>query len=110
MRQYVVLMTVLLTCMLSLSTVAVAELRCGGSWIRTGDSREKILALCGEPTDVAASEYEVLERMYDPYAQQQITYPIRRTEETWIYDFGPGRLQYVLTFVYGQVFAIKTVQ
>ena len=110
MRQHVVLMTVLLTCMLSLSAVAVAELNCRGSWIRTGDSREKVRALCGEPTEVAASEYEALERMYDPYTQQQFTYPMRRTEETWIYDFGPGRLQYVLIFVYGQVFAIKTVQ
>jgi hypothetical protein len=103
-------MTVLLTCILSLSTVVVAELRCGGSWIRTGDSREKVHALCGEPTEVGATEHEVLERMYDPYAQQQITYLLRRTEETWVYDFGLGRLQYVLIFVYGQVFSIKTVQ
>jgi hypothetical protein len=96
--------------MLSLSTAAVAELRCGGGWVRTGDSREKVRALCGELTEVGAIEYEALERMYDPYAQQLIAYPIRRTEETWVYDFGPGRLQYVLTFVYGQVFSIKTVQ
>jgi hypothetical protein len=96
--------------MLSLSAVAVAELSCRGGWIRTGDSREKVRALCGEPTSVATSEHQALERMYDPYAQQQFTYSIPREEETWVYDFGAGRLQYVLTFVYGQVFAIKTVQ
>jgi len=110
MRQPAVLMTVLLICMLSLSAVAVAQLSCRGGWIRTGDSREKVRALCGEPTEVGASEHEALERMYDPYAQQQFAYPVRRMEETWVYDFGPGHLQYVLTFVYGQVFAIKTVQ
>ena len=110
MRQHVVLMTVLLTWMLSLSTVAFAQLSCGGNWIRPGDSREKVRALCGEPTSVASSEHQAIERMYDPYAQQQFTYSIPRAEETWVYDFGTGRLSYVLTFVYGQLDNIKTVQ
>jgi hypothetical protein len=103
-------MTVLLACMLSLSTVALAQLSCRGSWIRPGDSREKVYSLCGEPTEVSASEPEALERIYDPYTQRHVTYFIRRMEETWVYDFGPGRLQYVLTFVYGQLDTMRTVQ
>jgi hypothetical protein len=110
MRQHVVLRIVLLACMLSLSTEALAQLSCRGSWIRPGDSREKVRALCGEPTEVSASEPQALERMYDPYTQQHVTYFIRRMEETWVYDFGPGRLQYVLIFVYNQLDTIKTRQ
>lgn len=83
------------------------SLRCGTKLIDEGDSITKVRGACGDPTD--SSSY----REYSPYVIQHYGGSVPPAEEgdlieQWIYNFGPQRFVYILTFRNGRLDEIKT--
>jgi hypothetical protein len=86
-------------------------LRCGSRLVSTGDGRDKVRALCGEPSDVAF--IGVIGRRayptYDPYDYSYfgpawVELPV----EVWTYNFGSSKLLRKLRFVGDELVEIRT--
>lgn len=85
-------------------------LRCGTRLVTDGDSAAKVVALCGEPTEVRRSS--ILRRpvmwLYGrPYylSDDLVEVPV----ETWIYNLGPQKLMRQLRFEDGVLVEVKTL-
>ena len=99
---------------------------CGNRLISKGDSRAKVVALCGHPVD-AQSRVVYITSSYGgawPYAHQRYVAPSRYrihhgvvqqrhtvpvTLEEWTFDMGSNRLMRVVTFEDGRVAHIRTL-
>ena len=115
--------TTRLTCLL-LATCALAgvgrpaaaedTLRCGSRIVSTGDGKDKVRSLCGEPTDVAF--VGVIGRRAIPgypngnsydqwyYGPAWVEMPV----EIWTYNFGPNKLLRKLRFIGDELVEIRT--
>lgn len=90
---------------------AVADaFRCGTRLVTDGDSVDKVVALCGEPTETRRSS--ILRRpvvwMYGrPYyvSDDLVEVPV----EIWIYNLGPQKLMRQLRFEDGVLVEVKTL-
>jgi hypothetical protein len=106
-----VLMTLLL-CQPWQPAVADDTLRCGSKIIHTGDGKDKVRTLCGEPTDIAfvgTIERRTIpdSRSYDDqyyYGPAWAELPV----EVWTYNFGPSKLLRKLRFVGNDLVSITT--
>jgi hypothetical protein len=96
---------------LLLAATAVADaFRCGTKLITDGDGADKILALCGDPSEVTRTE--ILRRPVDwrfgrPYYLSD--QPVSVYVEYWTYNLGPNKLMRRLRLEDGLVVEIETL-
>ena len=87
-------------------------MRCGSKIIHTGDGKDKVRTLCGEPTDIAF--VGTIERRTIPdnsSHDDQYYYGPAWSEqpvEVWTYNFGPSKLLRKLRFVGNDLVSITT--
>ena len=72
---------------LSISLDDAGSLRCDQESIMTGDTEFQVKTTCGEPDSIIVRGF---------------------AKKVWIYNFGPTRFIYYLTFVNGQLTRIQT--
>ena len=89
------------------------SLRCGSRLVSRGDAKDKVRALCGEPTDVAlrgmvrrspSYEYGYGIYGYEFYGPGWLDLPV----EVWTYNLGPHTLLRKLRFVGDELDEIRT--
>ncbi len=99
--------------LLALAVPAAAEdaLRCGSRLVSTGDGKDKVRTLCGEPTDVAFVG-TIGRRAYPNYGPYDYSYfgPawVELPVEVWTYNLGSTRLLRKLRFVGDELVEIHT--
>ena len=96
---------------LLISSAAAADtLRCGSKLISEGDTIDKVLQYCGEPTETKRTWITRQPRF--EYGGQEI--PFEGSEDVpvdlWTYDFGPNKLMRRIRFVAGKVESIETLE
>jgi hypothetical protein len=96
---------------LLISCAASADtLRCGNRLIGEGDSIDKVLQYCGEPT--ATKRTWITRQPRFEYGGQEI--PFEGSEDVpvdlWTYDFGSNKLMRRIRFVAGKVESIETLE
>ena len=107
------LITLLAGLSMLLSGLALADdtLRCGSRLVSTGDGKDKVRTLCGEPTDVAFVG-TMGRRAYPSFGSYDYSYfgPawIEVPVEVWTYNFGSTRLLRKLRFVGDELVEIST--
>jgi hypothetical protein len=83
--------------------------RCGSKIISEGDSIDKVLEYCGEPTERVRTWIRRQPRF--EYGGQEI--PFEGTEDVpvdlWTFDFGPNKLMRRVRFVAGKVESVETL-
>jgi hypothetical protein len=98
-----------------LPTVAFAEdsMRCGSRLVTRGDGKDKVRALCGDPSDISLRgvvrrapvyEYGFGYNRYEYYGPGWVDMPV----EIWTYNFGPSKLLRKLRFVGDELEDIDT--
>lgn len=97
------LMLIPLTLAVSAGTARGDALDCQGGIVSEGDSRLDLLSKCGEPDARETHDEEITERM--PDGSRRKLYVV---VETWTYDFGPSRLQRIITLKNGAIARIRT--
>jgi hypothetical protein len=94
-----------------LAQVAAADsFRCGNKLITDGDSADKVLALCGPPSEVSRSAIlrrPVVWRFGRPYypSDELVTVAV----ESWTYNLGTSKLMRRLKLEDGLVVEIETL-
>jgi hypothetical protein len=92
--------------------MAEDTLRCGSKIIHTGDGKDKVRSLCGEPTDVAF--VGTIERRTIPdnrsYDDQYYYGPAwsEQPVELWTYNLGSSKLLRKLRFIGDELVEIRT--
>jgi hypothetical protein len=105
---------VVLAMALAVALPAAADdtLRCGSRLVSTGDGKDKVRALCGEPTDVAFAG-TIGRRAYPSYGPSYdysyfgpawVELPV----EVWTYNLGSTKLLRKLRFVGDELVEIRT--
>ena len=95
--QKIRVMTVgLLIVTFTLWDTAVA-MRCQGRIVASGQTQAYVRQICGAPTQVKRP------KIIFPYTEPDPTYAV------WIYNRGTGYLVYQITFSYGRVESVQTV-
>ena len=92
----------LLTLALTLAGAPCFAMFCDNGVVAEGDTQIEVLKRCGEPDYVTSPEYRY-EGRKGRYAEVR-----RTTEIDWIYNFGPRRFIYTVTFVGGRVVEIES--
>lgn len=89
------------------------SMRCGSKLVSVSDGKDKVRALCGEPTSVsfqgvvrraARYEYGYGYSRYEYYGPGVIDMPV----EVWTYNFGTSKLLRKLRFVGDELDEIRT--
>jgi hypothetical protein len=89
------------------------SMRCGSKLITVSDGKDKVRALCGEPSSVSFQgvirrapryEYGYGYNRYDYYGPGVIEMPV----EVWTYNFGSSKLLRKLRFVGDELDDIRT--
>jgi hypothetical protein len=97
--------------LLALALPASADnMRCGSKLLGHGDTRSKVRAFCGEPTDIQTRS--ILRRPTFNYGGRFYTYGDGYVEipvEIWTYNFGPYKLMRQVRFVDGMIEEIETL-
>ena len=101
-----------LAVVLSLAAASPAyALRCGSHLITDGDTRSKVIALCGEPTEIQSSS-SILRTAVTwingrPYSigDGYVEIPV----DIWVYNLGPAKLMQRIRFEDGRVVAIESL-
>lgn len=103
------LLTILLV-LLSISAMPAQALRCNGKLISTGDEKQKVQDLCGDPVDISYYDtypeqpvYNYSDDGHDTHANENLL-PV--TIEVWIYNFGPGQFIRELHFRDNRIISI----
>jgi hypothetical protein len=85
--------------------------RCGSHLISDGDPRSKVIALCGDPTEIQSSS-SILRRPVTwingrPYSIGDgfVEIPV----DIWVYNLGPSKLMRRIRFENGLVVSIDTM-
>ncbi len=96
---------------LAAASPAYADFMCGTHVITEGDPRSRVVAYCGDPTDVQSTS-SLLRRPVTwingrPYTVGDgfIEVPV----DIWVYNLGPNRLMRRIRFEDGVVVAIDTL-
>lgn len=85
-------------------------LNCGGRTVSPGDRKVEVLGRCGEPSWREERLVETAERDFLDTPDRTLLDERRvvSTVEEWVYNFGPSRLLYFLTFQDGRLADIRT--
>lgn len=85
-------------------------MRCGTRIVSNGDGKDKVRALCGEPTSISFVGIQSAPRYY--YGPYDYSYfgpgVIEVPVEIWTYNFGSSRLLRKLRFVGDELDEIRT--
>src|SRR4029453_14413358 len=102
-------LSALLLALAPLATTA-DSMRCGSRLITEGDTIDKVLALCGEPSSKSRTWIVRQPR----YQLGSNSYPFPGEEEVpvdlWTYDLGPNKLVRRLRFVDGELQSVETLE
>lgn len=94
------------------TTPALADaMRCGSRLVSEGETRDAVVAKCGEPADVQTRT--ILRRPYYDFHGRIVYYGDGLVEvpvEIWTYNFGPYKLMRRVRFVDGLVDDIETLE
>jgi len=92
------------------ATRAEDTMRCGNRLVTTGDGKDKVRALCGEPTSVSFAGVQSAPRnYYGPYDYSYFGFGwIEVPVEIWTYNLGPHKLLRKLRFVGDELDYIST--
>jgi hypothetical protein len=94
---------------MALGTAGLASaLQCEGRLVSAGQSPWEVQVICGAPAQIEDSVEVILKPAYDLYGRVVGHLPIAVPKSVWIYNFGPTRLIYVLTFREGKLVNIET--
>ena len=100
-----------LTLVLPVTAAAEDTMRCGSRLVTTGDGKDKVRTLCGEPTDVAFVG-TLGRRAYPAFGSDDYSYfgPawVEVPVEVWTYNFGSTKLLRKLRFVGDELVEIRT--
>lgn len=66
--------------------------------------------MCGEPTDVEEHTHALPTIVLHPHSRTFTEHTTCVVDEVWTYDFGSGRLIYLLTFRHGKLARIDTAE
>jgi len=95
----------------TLPAAASDTLRCGSRIVATGDGKDKVRTLCGEPSDVTFVG-TIGRRAYPRYGPYDYSWfgPawVELPVEVWTYNFGSSKLLRKLRFVGDELVAIDT--
>ena len=87
------------------------KMRCGSRLVSTGDGKDKVRTLCGEPSDVAFVG-SIGRRAYPRYSPDDYSWfgPawVELPVEIWTYNFGSSKLLRKLRFVGDELDDIRT--
>jgi hypothetical protein len=97
----------LLLCLMAVSTPLLA-LRCGTQIVAKGNSSATLTQRCGEPDDIQQLEKRSSVERYDAHRNAYYREYYAEPYEIWTYNFGPGRMVYVITIQDGIIQAIET--
>lgn len=89
---------------------AADSFRCGNRLITDGDNADKVITLCGPPTEVSRSEIlrrPVIWRFGRPYYLSDEPEPVG--VEFWTYNLGPNKLMRRIRLEDGLVVEITTL-
>ncbi len=116
MERWIVLPMLALAAMIVPVDHVLAEdtLRCGSRLVSTGDGKDRVRALCGEPSSVSFAG-TIGRRSYPGYASTSpydysyfgpawVELPV----EIWTYNFGPNKLLRKLRFVGDELEEVET--
>jgi hypothetical protein len=114
-RYLKVLLSATLLCgaLAALPALAEDSMRCGSKLVSIGDGKDKVRALCGEPSDVSFNgvirrapryEYGYGYGRYEFYGPGVVELPV----EVWTYNFGSSKLLRKLRFVGDELEDIRT--
>jgi hypothetical protein len=86
------------------------SMRCGTRIVRSGDGKDKVRSLCGEPTSTSfAGMVGYPSYYYRPYDYFYVTPGwLEVPVEIWTYNFGPTKLLRKLRFVGDELTEIRT--
>jgi hypothetical protein len=90
---------------------AADSFRCGNRLITDGDNADKVVSLCGPPTEVSRSEIlrrPVIWRFGRPYYLSDEMAPV--AVEFWTYNLGPNKLMRRIKLEDGLVVEIRTLE
>jgi hypothetical protein len=116
MRRWWLLPMLALAALLVVGGSARADdtLRCGSRLVRTGDGKDKVRSLCGDPTSVSFVG-TIGRRGYPGYASEsQYDYSyfgpawVEMPVEIWTYNFGSSKLLRKLRFIGDELVEIRT--
>jgi hypothetical protein len=95
--------------LLAASPARADSMRCGSRLISDGDSIEKVLHHCGEPT-YKYRTWIVRQPQFE-FGNDEIAFPGREDVpvDYWTYDLGPNQLMRKLRFVAGELQSIETL-
>lgn len=85
-------------------------LRCGSALVSDGDSRAKLLRLCGDPVDI--ENHSIVRRSQYLRHGHLVYFGDARVEvpvEVWTYNFGPNKLMRRIRLVDGLIDEIETL-
>jgi hypothetical protein len=97
---------------LAFAVPAVADdtMRCGSRLVSTGDGKDKVRTLCGEPTDVTFVG-TMGRRAYPGFGSDDYSYSgpawVEIPVEIWTYNFGSTKLLRKLRFVGDELVEIR---
>ena len=100
-----------LAVMFNSAATADDSLRCGSRLVGTGDGKDKVRTLCGEPTSVsfAGTVRRGAYYPYGPYGDPYYDpYWAELPVEWWTYNFGSSKLLRKLRFVGDELVEIRT--
>ena len=105
--------TVLVGTLGAVPALAEDSMRCGSKLVSLGDGKDKVRALCGEPSDISFHgvirrapryEYGYGYGRYVYYGPGVVDLPV----EVWTYNFGSSKLLRKLRFVGDELDDIRT--
>jgi len=104
------LATTLLAAAIAAGPALADSFRCGTKLVTDGDSADKVLSLCGEPSSITRSEVwrrPVVWRYGRPYYLSEYPQPV--AVEFWTYNLGTHKLMRRLRLEDGLVTEIETL-
>jgi len=98
----------LMMLMTAAGSVQADALQCGTSLVSTGDTRDQVVAKCGNPADIERSSVFVQSMAWVngvpvSAGNTLIEVPV----ELWLYNFGPTQLMRRVRFESGRVVSIE---
>jgi hypothetical protein len=99
---------VLILLMMAASAVQADAFQCGTALVSSGDTRDQVMAKCGNPSDVERSSVFVQSTAWvNGVAVSAGNTLIEVPVEVWLYNFGPTQLMRRVRFESGRVVMIE---
>jgi hypothetical protein len=101
-------LVVILFLMMAAGAVQADTFQCGTALVSTGDTRDQVMAKCGNPSDVERSSVFIQSTAWVngvpvSAGNSMIEVPV----ELWLYNFGPTQLMRRVRFESGRVVLIE---